>query len=107
MTNHKCDDCSRNVLKMKEFSFIVNNNIWGKIGNPKFMCIECLEKRLGRKLVKKDFGWDIPMNFMGIYPRSKRLLSRMGKRKFSPMSLNELALKLHGLDSKGTTRHLA
>jgi len=102
----KCNDCSRNLFKMKEFNYIVKNNIWEVAVNCRFLCIECLEKRLGRKLEKEDFDWDVPVNFMGLFPRGKRLLSRMKGKEFSPMSLNELALKLNGtgVNSKGTTR---
>ncbi len=48
---------------------------------PKYLCIGCLESRLGRRLIPTDFSL-IPMNFISdeAYGRSARLIDRMGGR---------------------------
>jgi hypothetical protein len=43
-----------------------------------FLCIGCLEQRIGRKLVSTDFPSDIPINWPEMFERSARLLERMG-----------------------------
>lgn len=46
-----CADCGEKDYKM----YMVNDDIWKKYGNDKLtLCKSCLEKRMGRKLTKKD-----------------------------------------------------
>jgi hypothetical protein len=48
----KCQDCGDLEYKM----YMINDDIWKKYGNKEnTLCIECFEKRIGRKLTKKDF----------------------------------------------------
>lgn len=74
-----CLDCKKNVQEMKEYSYMVSNQVWEKTNlNSKagFLCIGCLEKRLKRLLTSHDFPKNIPIN--GYTKRqSKRLLSRI------------------------------
>jgi hypothetical protein len=56
--------------------YMVRDVIWKKAGMEPFggcLCIECLERRLGRKLKPKDFDWNHEFNAM---PGSQRLLKR-------------------------------
>lgn len=48
---------------------------------PKYLCISCLESRLGRRLTPMDFML-VSMNFISdeAYGRSTRLIDRMGGR---------------------------
>jgi hypothetical protein len=46
-----CSDCGEKDYSM----YMVNDEIWDKHGNDKLtLCKSCLEKRMGRKLTKKD-----------------------------------------------------
>ena len=48
-----CADCGTQDYSM----YMVNDDIWKKYGNEKFtLCKSCLEKRIGRKLTKKDIS---------------------------------------------------
>jgi hypothetical protein len=48
-----CSDCGENDYNM----YMVNDDIWSKHGNDKLtLCKSCLEKRMGRKLTKKDIS---------------------------------------------------
>lgn len=53
MAKKSCLDCQSKVTATKYF--MVTNNLWGKYGVGKnHLCMECFEKRLGRKLNKND-----------------------------------------------------
>lgn len=46
-----CDGCSG-----KNMPYMITFNLWKKIFNgDDFLCLFCVEKRLGRKLKKQDF----------------------------------------------------
>ena len=46
-----CSDCGEKDYSM----YMVNDEIWDKHGNDNLtLCKSCLEKRMGRKLTKKD-----------------------------------------------------
>ena len=48
-----CADCGEKDYNM----YMVNDDIWSEYGNDKFtLCKSCLEKRMGRKLTKKDIS---------------------------------------------------
>ena len=48
-----CADCGTKDYSM----YMVNDDLWKKYGNEKFtLCKSCLEKRIGRKLTKKDIS---------------------------------------------------
>jgi hypothetical protein len=48
-----CSDCGEKDYHM----YMVNDDIWDKHGNDKLtLCKSCLEKRMGRKLTKKDIS---------------------------------------------------
>ena len=82
-----CGDCGIDINASQEYAFIVK--IW-QLGFPPFLCVGCLEYRLGRQLVADDFDWNVPLTFMGCFARSERLISRMTEGKFNSITLNEL-----------------
>lgn len=54
-----CNDCGRDVEQIKQY-FMVNDDIWQKYGNKEgFLCMDCLEKRIGYKLLLNDFKYEI------------------------------------------------
>lgn len=56
----KCIDC--HAIHPGEY-YMIHDDLWAAIGDPEGeLCIPCLEKRLGRKLNKRDFK-PIPLNF--------------------------------------------
>jgi len=85
MTNYsdtRCWDCGRETSHLKtDFGewYMVWDSVWRLAdGNSvDFLCIGCLEARLGRKLVPLDFN-DAPLNRMRGYGRSLRLRLRTG-----------------------------
>ena len=72
-----CRDCGINTIAIQEY-YMVQKPLWNEHGVPKGMlCIGCLEKRVGRKLVPADFtdariNWSVP----GCH--SPRLADRIG-----------------------------
>lgn len=79
-----CDDCGFNTSHSEYY--MVKNPIWEEAQNKgiaQILCIGCLERRIGRKLVSNDFS-DVPLNLMirdGSFSSSRRLLERIGKLK--------------------------
>jgi len=75
-----CADCEVDVFEIDE-RFMVNDQVWAAAGlepDSGWMCVECLEARLGRELVADDFA-DLPMNAPD-YPHSPRLADRIAAR---------------------------
>ena len=63
---HDCADCGTNTTPhFGEWEYyMVHNTIWSRAGmNDGFLCIGCLEARIGRKLEPSDFA-----NFPGNDP---------------------------------------
>ena len=59
-----CLDCGKNTFKTEEY-YMIHNCLWRQ-ANPKMrgmLCLNCLEKRLGRELRPVDFT-DAPINEM-------------------------------------------
>lgn len=58
--------------------YTVRKAVWAKAGMEPYggcLCIDCLEKRLGRELKPKDFQRDHPF---GLLPGTPRLMKRRG-----------------------------
>lgn len=56
-----CHDCRADTVTLHEY-YMVLNHIWAAAGIRRgFLCIGCLETRLGRELVAGDFK-DVPIN---------------------------------------------
>ena len=72
-----CLDCRKDTIRdLKEY-YNVHDSVWQQSGvkpHGGFLCIGCLEKRIGRQLDFRDFG-DVPIN---AYPASDRLSQRRG-----------------------------
>ena len=82
-----CHDCGVDVFEIREY-YMVSDACWKRAGMKPyggFLCIGCLEKRLGEKLKAINFK-DCPLNWRNISlpaMASGRLVSRMlngGKR---------------------------
>ena len=58
--------------------FMVKDSVWRdgqREGKCRFLCVECLERRIGRKLSGADFRRSAKVNFEG--KKSRRLRHRM------------------------------
>jgi hypothetical protein len=70
-TGH-CLDCRVDTFEIKEY-YMVHDELWQTVitnkdqADRKYLCINCLEKRLGRRLRASDF-MDVPLN-----QRTKRM----------------------------------
>ena len=75
-----CADCGVETSHreaLKEY-YVVTDEIWNTVGAGEgYLCIGCLEERLGRKLVPEDFP-PYPVNVSPKYGRSERLQNRLG-----------------------------
>ncbi len=78
----RCHDCRMETSHLKapygEW-YMVWDRVWRLAADNSvdFLCIGCLESRLGRELVPLDFN-TAPLNSLRGYGRSLRLRSRMG-----------------------------
>ena len=53
MAKNYCFDCKSRI--MPKGWFMVKNDLWEKHGqNKEFLCMDCFEKRMNRKLSAKD-----------------------------------------------------
>lgn len=85
-SRYECNDCGVNTAEIGEF-YMVNHELWQYVIPQKpdaFLCIECLETRLGRTLEPDDF-LNAPINRTPLmFPsrpdmeRSDRLKDRLG-----------------------------
>ena len=74
-----CVDCHVCTGSIDEY-YMVHDHVWLASGMSKrsgMLCLGCLESRLQRRLTPEDFKPGIPIN-MGIFPRSPRMLDRLG-----------------------------
>ena len=58
--------------------FMVKDSVWRhgqRGGKCRFLCVECLERRIGRKLLSDDFRRNAKVNFAG--QKSAKLRQRM------------------------------
>lgn len=73
-----CKDCGINTNDIDEY-YMVLDSIWLESGMDKdggMLCLECLEIRIGRRLIGADFKDGLPIN-EGFFPRSERMLDRL------------------------------
>lgn len=77
-----CNDCGEST---RDEYYMVKHELW-PLNNPgretedgEFLCISCLENRLGRRLTPRDF-LDAPINRMnrGNWYKTPRLCERIG-----------------------------
>lgn len=81
MDEFNCLDCHRNTSQMNEY-YMVQFHLWHEFvpEHNGMLCIGCLERRMGRELVGKDFT-DAPINEYEhpIFRQSERLRSRLSR----------------------------
>ena len=75
-----CDDCGVDTSVINEW-YMVEDDIWQKYGSAHFLCIGCLENRLGRALIADDF-MNVPTWEMS--PRLRDRISRLPDRPPNP-----------------------
>lgn len=88
-----CDDCRADIGDLKEYWFITYLHVW-PVG-ARFLCVGCLEVRLGRELTSTDFDPEIPCNYMT--PVSDRLMNRRGVLDAALMRAAGSRMTLNGL----------
>jgi hypothetical protein len=77
----RCADCGIDTDAIDEY-YMVRDDVWGTAagGVDGHLCIECLERRLGRSLHSGDFT-DRPVNTSDRLRRSPRLTARMRRHR--------------------------
>lgn len=97
-TRFNCDDCGVDTSSRARFGdwymagigefYRVKHHIWQEAQRgdrePKFLCIGCLENRLGHTLTINDFT-DAPINNPGVFAMSPRLRDRLSRRSWWPV----------------------
>ena len=81
----RCMDCAQDVSY--EF-FVIHNDLWEQaVGDHRlgWICVPCLERRLGRQLTREDFKL-CPAN-VTTFRKTQRVLDRMGGRPLDHMDL--------------------
>ena len=54
-----CKDCK--IINPEQF--MIHDGLWNSVASDsEFLCLDCFQKRLGRKLTAEDFPWGIPTN---------------------------------------------
>ena len=91
----RCKDCPRSVGLMGEWCMLRNSvweSVWPGTGQKSsrtkmpmkhFLCIGCIEQRLGRRLTRQDFDMRSKHNYPRPdrqFPMSRRLRGRLGIR---------------------------
>jgi hypothetical protein len=90
-----CKDCRRNIGGLGEWC-LLKNSVWerawpgtgqksscAKMPMKHFLCIGCIEKRIGRRLTRRDFDMRSKHNRPlpnRQFPMSQRLRNRLGLR---------------------------
>lgn len=79
-----CGDCGVNTAPKNEPCefYMVTHAVWREAQGDKathFLCIGCLEERLGRLLTSDDFS-EVPLNYMNNHRNSERLNDRRGEK---------------------------
>jgi len=72
-----CGDCDKDVW---DEQYMVHHELWNTHVNNKecMLCVDCLERRIGRELNNKDFIPDIYINQdSSTFPKRGKLLERM------------------------------
>ncbi|URM90389.1 hypothetical protein LUW75_10730 [Streptomyces sp. MRC013] len=75
---YDCADCGTDSTNER---YMVHDHVWAAAGMCPFgfLCIGCLEVRLGRSLNAADF-LNVPLNHAPGYRRSERLAARLASR---------------------------
>ena len=76
-----CIDCGLDTSStgLQEL-YMIGDNVWKQANTGSFngfLCVGCIETRLGRQLTRKDFRLGMTENNPEIYPKSERLLNRL------------------------------
>jgi hypothetical protein len=83
-----CVDCGVNTYEIDEY-YMVTNDIWDNEAKMKprggMLCIDCLEKRIGRKLNSGDFP-DYPVN-THIFFASERFKNRLERTRHGTQTI--------------------
>lgn len=75
-----CSVCGQNVKLIWEFHYKIKSEIWLTVANSsEFLCIGCLEQRLGRYLIPNDFTRE-SINRITFGKKSARLQNRLQGR---------------------------
>lgn len=58
-----CEDCKKDTNVPGGDYYMVTNTLWAEYGAGRgFLCLDCLQTRVGRPLVREDFPQWIPLN---------------------------------------------
>lgn len=72
----KCVDCGVTVVAKTGpvENYMVHDSVWTEAGMGRgFLCVNCIESRLGRGLTGADFPIELPINYPGQQRDTPRL----------------------------------
>lgn len=80
-----CCACGVDLGAAHEYAYVLLRTTWllathdrrGEWIPTRYLCIGCVEARIGRRLTAADFDWDVPLTYMRLFQRSDRLLDRL------------------------------
>jgi len=85
-----CNDCGADVLRLREYHYKVKSELWLTVANSsEFLCIKCLESRLGRELSPNDFTNE-SVNQRHFGRKSATLVNRLSKEVYKQKQLKKL-----------------
>lgn len=76
MSSWDCEICHADT---REEYYMVHDDIWERYGMDPFLCIGCLEERMGRKLTFYDFTHCLLNELDMGWRKSARLLDRLDR----------------------------
>lgn len=74
-----CNDCGVDTIEMNEY-YMVQKDVWPIGRKSGMLCIGCLERRIGRKLISEDFPF-LPINYPDFFDQSDRLKDRLNSTR--------------------------
>ena len=98
--DHLCTDCGIDTTAPTTTEwYMVKHDVWAESGMPEegFLCIGCLERRLGRILDSDDF-FRCKLNYMiaiGAHPATARLLHRLFNGRGTDNHFHDWAAGVH------------
>ena len=95
LSKYECIDCGVNTSEINEIYYLDIEEVKNIEGH---LCIDCMEKHLGRQLTENDFSY-CQENMYWPNSKSEKLLNRLGNRNIGLLS-DKLIQYIHENDNR-------